>query len=258
MKIADQLTALDAPSRPGIGAEVGDPDEVGTELLAPSKLARSKYDDARLELRKSVEKWNLPDERELTLKGSLARLVNLSGPGPLGNRVGRLSDAMNELMQDMNKYLPPDRIAAMTSEDVPGMLNPVANSLKKMLQRATALRDTLAQIEDEAGLAAERSSLVARSRQISSPPSTTSIEATAGADVLDAVAAANSADDDLRAEADVSASPPQPANAKSQQFPNMAEFQEAGVSGWLVLASLHCLVCRSERRCHGTTLADFI
>eukprot|EP00439_Symbiodinium_sp_Y106_P036090 s2179_g4.t1 len=90
---------------------------------------------------------------------SIENIITKSGPSELGRNVAELSRALGQLKDDVNSNLSQDRIAAMTSEDVPNMVTPVAESLKEVIRSAKSMQDRLTAISDAAysivGTAAE-------------------------------------------------------------------------------------------------------
>jgi len=90
---------------------------------------------------------------------SIENIITKSGPSELGRNVAELSRALGQLKDDVNSNLSQDRIAAMTSEDVPNMVTPVAESLKEaksMQDRLTAISDAAYSIVGTAAEDAER------------------------------------------------------------------------------------------------------
>lgn len=90
---------------------------------------------------------------------SIENIITQSGPSELGKEVARLSRSLGMLKDDVNSNLSQDRIAAMTAEDVPNMVTPVAASLKEVITSAKSLKGRLGAIADAAysivGTAAE-------------------------------------------------------------------------------------------------------
>mmetsp|Transcript_66141 Transcript_66141/g.146952 ORF Transcript_66141/g.146952 Transcript_66141/m.146952 type:complete len:358 (+) Transcript_66141:59-1132(+) len=90
---------------------------------------------------------------------SIENIITKTGPTELGRNVAELSRALGQLKDDVNSNLSQDRIAAMTSEDVPNMVTPVADSLKEVIRSAKSMQDRLTAISDAAygivGTAAE-------------------------------------------------------------------------------------------------------
>ncbi|CAJ1427689.1 unnamed protein product [Effrenium voratum] len=81
---------------------------------------------------------------------SIENIITKTGPSELGKNVAELSRALGQLKDDVNSNLSQDRIAAMTSEDVPNMVTPVADSLKEVIRNAKSLKDHLTAISDAA------------------------------------------------------------------------------------------------------------
>eukprot|EP00434_Breviolum_minutum_P028541 symbB.v1.2.025247.t1/scaffold2442.1/size78961/2 len=81
---------------------------------------------------------------------SIENIITKSGPTELGKEVAELSRSLGMLKDDVNSNLSQDRIAAMTSEDVPNMVTPVAASLKEVITSAKSLKERLGAIADAA------------------------------------------------------------------------------------------------------------
>merc|ERR1712232_1088190 len=71
-----------------------------------------------------------------------------AGPMRLGTSIANLKLALSELVQHTQSHLRPERITMATSEDVPEVLTPLAESLSHVMQRSVKVKNQLQSITD--------------------------------------------------------------------------------------------------------------
>jgi len=84
----------------------------------------------------------------IQLEPSIETVVKEAGPEMLGRSIDDVSQALHSLSKQANENLSPERIAAMTAQDAPQMLTPVARSLHSVLRSTSLLRHRLASIAE--------------------------------------------------------------------------------------------------------------
>jgi len=84
----------------------------------------------------------------IQLEPSIETVVKEAGPEVLGHSIDDVSRTLHALSKQANENLSPERIAAMTAQDAPQMLTPVAQSLHAVLRSTGVLRHKLASIAE--------------------------------------------------------------------------------------------------------------
>lgn len=152
----------DLRGEPGAGGQVREPGMTQLETLQieiPSlrrvPAERSPTLDDLIAALKGEDKdgvVEISDVETLKFHPSVETIVRETGPDHLGRNVDGLSWALNRLMRHTHTYLTPDRIAGMTSEEVPELLTPVASSLNDVLRSAGVVKNRLSKIEQASQL----------------------------------------------------------------------------------------------------------
>jgi len=84
----------------------------------------------------------------IQLEPSIETVVREAGPEVLGHSIDDVSRTLHSLSKQADENLSPERIAAMTAQDAPQMLTPVARSLHAVLRSTGVLRQKLASIAE--------------------------------------------------------------------------------------------------------------
>jgi hypothetical protein len=129
------------------------------EDMAPDITAAPKT-----KIQAALDDLKSPSSTSKGARPGLEALVEEAGGEGLGAQVKEFSAALSDMIETVNSDLRKDRIAMMTTQDVPELLDNTVAQMNKVNGVAASLRQKLASIAELANLELDRSAAIGKAR----------------------------------------------------------------------------------------------